>query len=262
MKKIIFVLVIISFVPFVNAQVPGYMGKRLTIGYANYFNLALLGPTRENFDVGFNSTHCINLEYSIKNRTNLCFSFQAMNTGVEDHQHFYYNFKDQYGNEHNVAYAYNLNVPMQLYSHNIGVGLKFFKGGTFAPVGKYNKLEFLLFFTHLTYNNKAFVASENTNQTFGYNPPKQAVGTGDYSYKTFALIYNFGRQRILFNRIVLDYGTRIGIVPGGFIPILDDTTVSLVNDMSPENLFKYDTYARLFRYQLINVHIGIGFLAF
>ena len=68
------------------SQVAGYLGKRFSIGYSNYFMVAGLGPvanapSKDELS-GLNSTHCLNLEYTIQNRTNFCISFQTLKTGV------------------------------------------------------------------------------------------------------------------------------------------------------------------------------------
>lgn len=259
MKQIFIFSFLLSFT-LSYSQVAGYMGKRVALGYSNYFMLAGLGPTYESRDVGFNTTHCFNAEVSIKKRTNLCLSFQMMKTGVDDHQNFEYNTIDQFGNSQNYTYRYSSAKPMKLVSNNVSIGFKFFGRAYIAPVGKYKKLELLLLLNDLTYDKTAFTGTDNS--TYGTVPPARSIGTGNYNYKTIAIAYTIGRQRVIADRIVLDFGTRIGIVPAGLIPLTDDLYISLINDQSPENLFKFDTYARQLRFQLINFHIGIGFLAF
>jgi hypothetical protein len=246
-----------------NGQTPGYMGKHLTIGYSNNFFPALIGPTAKSQDVGINATHSFNLEYTIKNRTNLCVSYQRLKTGVDFNYELSEEYVDQYGSYENALYRYRpkSRLPSQLISNNICLGLKFFNSGALAPVGKYRKFELVLLFPKLTYESNAFVA-----ETYSYNYDttytlKKNIGTGEYSFKSFALTYTFGRQRVLFDRIVLDYGFQLGVHPIGMLSYINSdlefTTSSNVGSYS-----RALTNQRLLRYESFNFHIGLGLLAF
>ncbi len=240
------------------AQVSGYMGKRFFIGYDNYFAPTLAPTSGKTEGLRFNTTNCLNVEYAVKERTNFCLSFQYFKTGVMNKTAFSYIDSNQYGGVSSLMVTYNPlpNIPMQLKSSNIAVGLKFFNRGYLAPLGKYTKVELLIFFNNLTYDKKGFTSSD-----YGYNT-NVTVGTGEYSYKNFALTCTFGRQRILFDRLVLDMGTRIGFVPGPMFNVLYGGILSMNSTVTDEDRFKTDVANRIFRHELINFHIGIGFLAF
>ncbi|OFY84012.1 MAG: hypothetical protein A3F72_18500 [Bacteroidetes bacterium RIFCSPLOWO2_12_FULL_35_15] len=249
--KIIVFLILVSSTVF--AQVPGYMGKRFVIGYENYFFPAFYGPGKNNanpgpsFSPGFNTTHCLNIDYTVKQRMNVCFSLQHLRTGIA--------YKgDDYAYPKESKYSGNFSTPAQLTSNNIGFGFKVFRRGNIAPVGKYQKFEILLFFEKVKYENNNFTTHE---QNYYENVPI-TLGTGEYTYRNFAITYSLGKQRIFFNKLVMDYGIRAAITP-----VVIPTglyTVDNVRDM--DDRFKVDSRFRIFRQQLFNFHIGLGFLAF
>jgi hypothetical protein len=252
------------------AQVPGYMGKRFSIGYSNYFMLSAIGPTAnaDNADgtVGINTTHCLNLEYAIKRRTNFCFTVQTGKTGMDPGGLLYvtpYNF---YNGSSNYTYTYGEHPfkPMQIRSVNIGLGFKFFQQGTLAPIGKYKKIEALWMVNHLTYKSTAFTTY------YGSTSQTAALGTGDYVYNTIAFTYTMGRSRVLFDKMVLDYGIRFGVMPApvlrvvfaGFFYDLPSSSNAYYSSTYYDDVFKTSVNNRLFRSQLFNFHIGLSFLAF
>jgi hypothetical protein len=246
-----------------TAQVPGYMGKRLTLGYSNNFFAAIIGPPAQSYDMGINTTHSFNIEFTIKPRTNFCLSYQMFNTGVTTNHTFVNSTQDQYGNVYNVESHFDPvpNKPMELHSNNVCIGFKFFNAGSLAPVGKYRKLELVLMFTELSYPPNSFF-TYNYNYGFGGNDgvSRSSLGTGNYNFKSFALTYSLGRQRVLFNRLVLDYGLQFGFVPAGVFATLNSEG-DFSDASTPENVFRQETNKRLFRHQLFNFHIGLGFLA-
>jgi hypothetical protein len=254
MKRLLYIFLIQA--AFANAQVVGYMGKRLIIGYSNNFSIAGVGPTAESYDPGFNTTHCFNLEYIIKNRTNFCLSYQMLKTGVEIPYDFYVQtYNSAYGYSEGVSYTYAGSAPMQVSTKNFGIGFKFFPQGTLSPIGKYRKLELLLLFSDFTYPRNSFDYYNSTD----YTMKKGSVGTGDYSFKTFAITYTMGHQRVLFNRIVFDYGIQFGFLPAGAFGYLTDG--EFTTGGSYESVFRQETNQRLFRHQMFSFHLGLGLLA-
>lgn len=249
-------------------QVPGYMGKRFSIGYSNYFFLSALSPTANatssGSELGINSTHCINLEYSIKNRTNFCLSVQKSKTGIDPGEIYIENYDGSNYNSYYAKYSLKPYKPMQINSYNIGLGFKFFSTGSLAPIGKYKKVEVLLLLNHLEYDKNAFLF---TSYTSTGGSTYLAFGKGDYKFNTVSASYTMGRSRVFFDRIVLDGGIRFGVVPAGFLSVLLDS-----EDYSSSPLYsnaegirkglRRDTYTRLFAFQAINIHLGLSFLAF
>ncbi len=237
------------------------------MGYSNYFFLSGIGPTAyssvPNGELGLNTTHCINFEYTIKDRTNVCLSVQKSKTGMDPGDIYYVVYNSSYQDTYTANYKEKPYKPLQIDSYNIGLGFKFFKSGTLAPIGKYKKLEFLILLNNLTYKKDAFYIYDYNSQQSAY----VTIGRGDYNFNTISIAYTMGRSRVLFDRFVFDGGIRFGFVPGGVNALLNpDGDVFSEGSYSArtfnERDFKNATYTRLFRYQLVNFHLGIGFLAF
>ncbi len=250
------------------AQVSGYLGKRFSIGYSNYFMAAGFGPVANaesnEFLTGINSTHCVNMEYTIAKRINFCLSLQTLKTGVNPTKNYQKQISSpDYLPPLTLTYSPKPYLPMQLRTINIGLGCKFFHFGTLAPIGKYNKLEFLLFLSHLTYDpNNSFQSSASGQSV--YTPLNGDAG--DYQFKSFALAYTVGRSRVFWDKIVLDYGLRLAISNGIFTymgnALWDDTGNSSYGSTDITKAMRQDVNKRIFREQLVNFHIGISFLAF
>lgn len=261
-KFLIFLIIISSSV---FSQVPGYMGKRLIVGYSNYFMVGFKGPgpinavpSNEN-SLTLNNVHCLNFEYAHNQHKMLCFSGQYLRTGIAYNNGlsggpFDLRNIGDYPYPNSCKYVGNYSTPALLTSFNIGIGIKSFKHGYLAPVGKYDKFEFLFLFEKIKYDYKNFVQSDN----YGSTDIPYPLGTGEYSYKNFAIVYSFGRQKVLNDKIVLDYGLRVS-----YTPLFNIFSAVQMNDASTiEEHFKYETRSRIFREQLFNLHVGIGFLAF
>ncbi len=248
----------------VAAQVPGYIGKRFSIGYSNYLFPSLFFPsakTTEPFTLGLNTTHCINLNYVIKNRTSFCFEIQTNKTGLSIKEiQTYYALSSGNTLLGNVIYQTKDKLPMQMNSINFSIGFKFFNRGFIAPLGKYWKLEFLLIASKVRYEKNSFYYGAITPDNLIVTP----IGLGVYNYKSFAVAYTIGRQRIFKDVLIIDTGIRFGLVPE---PIIEEVISSVFDGSSNavwsmEDQVKSDVKFRLFTQQLISFHIGIGFLAF
>lgn len=220
-KKVVVYLLLISCS--VYSQVPGYLGKRFSIGYSNYLFPSMLNPSfnsTDSYELGLNTTHCINAEYAIRKRTNFCFSVEFFKTGFRS------------------IGTYNYGSTLKkLESTNVSLGFRFFRPGFIAPVGKSQKLEFLLL------SNKIY------KETF--------------ESKSFAIALTFGRQHVFFNSIIVDTGFRFGVSTNAvFNIIINDVFEFNSSAATYDSEQKQNINERLFASQLFNFHIGIGFLAF
>lgn len=253
MKKIAFLFFLIVVINS-NAQVAGYMGKRFSFGYENYFFIAFAGPTVHHSNrttptgfnlLGINNVHCLNFDYVIKNNKSICFSFQHFKTGLDYRIHPHYD---------GAYYTGDLRKPAVLISNNIGVGLKIFKRGYVAPVGRYLKIELLLLLYDIKYNNVQFKLSDPYSSAEVY----VSRGNGNYNFSNYSISFALGKQKILYNKIILDYGIRMALKPGIFFTTWND------NDTrnSTKETFDFDAQYRILRQQFFNFKVGIGFLAF
>ena len=258
LKNILSLLVIIYSISCFS-QLSGYMGKRFTIGYSNYFFPALVGANATSKEISMNTTHCINVEYVIHNKINFCVGMQFFKTGVlkKSYEYKYLNNQNYYSYEATGSAIYKGNKkPMELNTTNIMLGFKFFKSGFIAPVGKYQKLDVIVLLDKLIYSKDAFV-----DESRDKGSKNVTLGIGTYDYTTLSIGYTVGRQRVLFNSIILDTGVRFGISPNG---IFDSTFGNLGGDYNKsfEEELKQTVNYRIMGAQLFNVHIGIGFLPF
>jgi|GEM_PF-2264564 len=238
------------------SQVPGYMGRRLIAGYSTYVSPALVSPTAQHASPGVNITHCFNLEYVIRNRTMVCVGYQMLNTGTEKTDGYGYLDATPYGyyDFQTATYRPDNRLPMQLKGRNISFGFKFFRRGVLAPAGAYQKLEMIVMSNNVTYQKNGFYPQ-------GSLTSRLTLGTGDYDFKNVAFALTLGREHVFFDRVAVDAGLRFGIMPGVVLgkmgDFLFDTSSNSYNTQIQQN-----ANWRLQGTQLINFHIGIGFLAF
>jgi len=253
-----------------NAQVPGYMGKRAVIGYSNYFMLGFKGPGPNNSasadDASFtlNNAHCLNFDYAYKQRKMVCLSAQYIRTGLAydkgiQNDYDLWDFASsgtssystvEYPYPGETKYVGSFSKPALLTSVNMGIGVKMFKNGFIAPTGRYRKLEVVLLFEKLKYDSQNFSTVDDT---------LKVLGKGEYSYKNIAFAYTMGKQRILNDKFVLDFGIRFA-----YTPAMNIITIAAGDEFANnvESYFRRASNLRMARQQLVNFHLGIGFLAF
>ena len=260
--KNIFLLILLA--SFCNAQISGYMGKRFSVGYSNYFFPGLKGPgasdasAQHEFSPAFNAVHNLNIEYVKSNRKMLCASAQYMKTGIayykEHYDDSFFGFFYDATYPNNLDYRGTFSKPAVLTSINYAIGLKTYRKGFIAPIGKYQKIDFILLFEKVKYDNARFY-----DQYTDTLVKSSAVGTGEYNYTNFSIAYTLGKSKMISNVIILDYGIRFAYAPAinvGTVLFSD----AIATDM--QGYYRSRSDMRIFRQQLINFHLGISFLAF
>lgn len=226
-----------------SQKTTGYMGKRFVISYGGDFIPAGSATAKSATGGGFNSSHSLNFEYTVRRTNNICLSFRYFKTGIVVPGLSEYKPKDK--------------LPMQLSSYNLGVGYKCFFDGFYAPVGKYVKPEFLLLINDVRYQKDGFLYFTQTGYQY------QLMGSGYQRLVNFGITYQVGFQRIFMDKIVLDGGLRIGLMfngalqnIGGIAFDVSTYTTSLSGKISNE------VNNRIMLHEFFNLHVGIGFLAF
>ncbi|MCX6297053.1 MAG: hypothetical protein NTX97_13530 [Bacteroidetes bacterium] len=266
MKKTNIFLFLFFFTIVANGQVAGYMGKRFTIGYSNYFMAGFKGPgpvksgPSDEASFTINNTHCFNLEYAHKQRRMVCLSGQYLRTGIAYDRGrsngLLSSSSSDYPYPEGARYGGGFSKPVLLTSMNVGLGVKFFKSGFIAPTGRYRKLEVLMLFESVKYDKDNFRKSVNGDVS---QDTLYTLGKGVYKFKNVSFVYSFGKECILNDKIVLDYGIRVALTPQ-FNIITLMAGDEFIN--STEDYFRHQANMRITREQLVNFHIGIGFLAF
>lgn len=263
MKKLAFIFILISQVAI--AQLSGFMGKRVVVGYHNLFFPSIIGPVSNSIDGGINTIHCLNIETVIKQRVSFYTSLQYFRTGVLPTQTFQYYYSGYDSNGNSISEMYYVKYhgkdyrPMLLSSFNVALGFRIYASGNLAPLGKYFQPELILMFEKLKYDTDGFDVDLSYN-SYNYERIKN-FGTGESRYTSFVLAANIGVQRFLFNKIAVDYGIRFGFSPPGWIGFLRTRFFEDSADSLNKN-FRIASNERLFRQQLLMLHIGIGIPTF
>jgi hypothetical protein len=244
MKRSFFIL-FLSLSSFVYSQItPAYKGKRFILS-------ARLGASF----LSFNSIAGVSdKSYKIKNIAGASADFVVSRNKSLSAIYENFTIKMPYPNTINYDYA-SLNIPAILNAQKIGLGIKLYRRGYIAPVGKYVKIEAQFITSKIDYEK--FILYQ-TN----YYERSTSLGVQSIRYNTFSLNYTIGRTRILFNTLVLDYGLRLGVTPYILTTLGDLFEYSNQNFNIDYNYFEYYGKQRIFVQQIINIHLNIGFLAF
>lgn len=253
-----------------SAQVPGYMGRRFSVGYSNDFFPRLpfmqLTANEMSKDHIFNASHCLEIDYVKSHKLSLCGGFQYskmdfVKAGVDNQ------IDADYDEGGAVYYLPADGKPMKIISRNLAIGLKFFKHNYIAPYGKYNKLELVFCFNKILMDQDALYTQDRYSSSKGIIYKKQTF-TGDIDkFKNLVVAFTVGKQRMISHRMILDWGVRMGVSTNAVFRSLDlFEDLSLISGVSPgssfENGLKTDAHLRVFSSQLFRVHLGLKFLAF
>ncbi|MFL5764232.1 MAG: hypothetical protein ACJ77K_09840 [Bacteroidia bacterium] len=254
MKKgclFIFSIFLLHFVQYAQKDpVPGYMGKRCVIGYTVLAHPSFpdvtesIGTSDPHDYPWLNMTHAATFEYFMPKRTSLCLGFQYSRLWLG------------YLSGH-IASSYrgkgNQKYPALLNTEAITIGFKSFAKGSIAPLGRYFRMDVLVLF------NKFHADPEGiTHSEFGIDPVTHRYGNYWVPVKEKEMTLTsfgggasigLGRQRIFFDRLVVDSGIRLCIA------LAQDPANSSYSN-------SFNVTSRVFYNQFINFRLGIGFLAF
>mgnify|MGYP000538053278 CR=1 FL=1 len=254
-----------------SQEVSGYLGKRLIVGYSTYFMPGLKGPgpfvsnSAAEASPTINNVHCLNVDFAHKQNKMISFSGQYMLTGVaydngKSNGTFFgdmFRSESYYPYPEGHRYVGDFSKPARLRSFNFSIGMKRYARGYIAPIGRYRKFEAILFCEKLTYDYQNF-AIPDPNGNYEYDYIKDPLGTGEYKFKNIAFACTFGNQLALNDKIVLDYGIRFAYSPALNIITLAESDAYT----RATGFFRRESNLRIAKQQLVNFHIGIGFLAY
>jgi len=203
------------------SQVSGYMGKRFTVGYS-------LSPmvSLPNDEAKVALVHSLGLSYVVGRRHEFVF---------------------------NTAYSKKKDQPLEGLDHSsfsFSLALKIYSRAriTSAPLGRYIRWDVLMNTNKISYpgySDEMYDYQNNTSSSV-------LRSGGSVSYKSLGLAYGFGKQRIFFDNLVLDYGLRFGF------------TFPLAASEIYKNAHEGEIYdqTETFFTPFFNVRLGLGFLAF
>ncbi len=243
-----------------NAQAPGYLGKRLFISANGSAIPAFQGPTASNGGLGdtyngatntiaFSTRFGLEAGYALSRKNAVTFTLDYAKTGMRTYMETPYQLNSpDYVDRHYLFY--NLNC----YTFDLGYqGYKLEKGAI-APMGRY--FSFHLFATsasgEIIQKRTEFNNSFNkTHADLGVNPTYLMGGFG----------LEWGKNTIIGNSFFINTTLRFNLTTGVF------KTNSLQNGASlgtyqQENQERFDVAAaeRLFYHSLFMVKFGIGIL--
>ncbi len=267
MKKILFsFFILLVFMP-CFAQVSGYLGKRMSIGYSNYFfpRIPAISLTSGTVpaDKKMNSTHCLDMDYIVAPRVSVCLSGQFSRMGLFSYGNKIYVESRGNSNGNNVEYLPDDESNLYLNTTNISFGIKIFKERYLNPFGRYRKLELIVMMNKVNADENGFYS---VNRDYGSIVTKTPypLSSDETKSKSIVVAYTMGKQRILFNKLVLDWGVRLGINQSyvfrniGLLGALGGSNY----DNSIGRKLKEEAIARTVGSQFINLHLGLRFLAF
>ena len=169
MKTNYFFIIALFFCLNTTAQVPGYMGRRFSVGYSNDFAPRIAGLCLTDGKVSenrsFNATHCFDIDYALSRRLSLCAAFQYSKmdflVGGKDNPMYVEGYKYS-----TVYYLPPNDLPMDLSSKNVSIGLKFFRKNYINPFGRYTKVELILCMNTIDVFQNAFYTKTNDFPVF------------------------------------------------------------------------------------------------
>lgn len=198
MKKALYTLLLLAFLPGAGqSQVPGFMGKKLQVGY-NFTCMPLLsfaGEQTESF-VGLAIRHDLMLSYCIGRRTEIfgmyCYANRkGIGSGGD------YTYTD--ANSNQVVFIPD-QKPFAYQASYIGGGFKFYTSRYIAPVGKY----FRLHFRHLTFGVKDGLAGKIYEQSSQLTT-STILKSKTNKLSAINLGFGMGSHRVINDRLLFNW---------------------------------------------------------
>lgn len=227
------------------AQNPGYQGRRFSLNYnLNFFN-ALNNPNAAGQSgwFSFNTAHYGMLDATVSKRISLGVSFRYLRTAFKFDESFEVPVIEQYSMTSKNVTSSSIGVTE---SYSVGIYGRFFFRGNIAPLGTYWKpgIDLVFYKVYPGHPEPRFCESCAEPYFRNWSP-----------YKTLALSLELGQNRILFDRLFIDYGVRLALYP--FLgPSSQNTTVD--ND----TYLKVVPLKRIAAHDFFNVKLGVGVLLF
>jgi hypothetical protein len=228
------------------AQVPGYMGRKISLNYAFCFSNAFSFPTAKGNTglFAFNKIHQLDIDFVVARRTSLGITATYAKTSFPWADHFSYEstYTGSYYNQ--IIFRTRDIGVLNVYSG--GIYLKRFFKGYIAPLGCYFKPGINLDILAAQIGNPVSISGD-TLSDLGL----RVVNASPYF--TWHISAEIGQTHIFWNRLILDYGLRLGINPLG----LDYINSGRQNSLHFVQSLSRDRALSMF---LVNARIGVGIL--
>ncbi len=245
-KKLLFLFCILFLSSAGFSQVAGYMGKRFIITHYSFYFPAFKQPSfRSTQGFKMNVTKALGVDIAATGRSSICFAVQYILTGISYQNAVGYNYSY-------IQHEEGSTIPAKLNVMQYSIGLKKFSRRSFAPIGFYMKWE--MFFQQYIIKYDPLDFYTYGSDGYYYSPQYRALdgGSGLVKMKGIGSAFSIGKQRIFWDKIVVDYGIRASLsapLPYRFANAVESSMAA-------------KAYDRVLNNQLLNVKLGIGFLAF
>lgn len=271
MKYKILILILFSSSLHIWAQAPGYMGKRMVLGYGFHFSPAILGANAQNQSIfgnggsaetgtmAFNALHEGYLEFATGYRFSVGLSCKFYKTAY-DNPAYINTYKDvsfSASSDHPAGYYNITGLSICLYGKLYGKRYVAPWGRyiIFGPVINIRKTEYdpsVMYVKGFSYNN-SYYSEETTFANFG--PAKQ-------SFTGFNLLFGWGRNRMIGNRITIDYGASVQVF--SVFSLLFDAVGSdfSFSQKTEINYIEKTSAQRVRGVNRFNAFVKLGFLLF
>lgn len=283
---IIIVLLSFTFGTLFSQEAPGYMGKKLVIGYSTVGapSLFRVNSNGKNgidlFPPGFkfpmNYGHKITGTYSINRKASYGASIEMYKTGV-DYSGVYITQADIEDDRLLDSYTYRGGYAV-LNSYGLSFFKSYYSDGI-SPLGRHQNVGLKIVYSTTDMASLNFYDSYNNANNNGVERKYQAPSKTPSSLN-WGLTYGMGINRILFDRLVFNIGFEVALMLSALSEWGEDwntyydfTDYTGVNNSSgvieynknlssESELHKKMGSERVFTSQFFNLKIGIGFLAY
>jgi hypothetical protein len=215
--------------------IPGYMGKRFTVGFTEMFSPNFYG-IYSTPSPGPVFSHSLGINYVITKQTELCLAGRFYNRNIAD---VYYS----------PSARNDVNYLFKMSTLEYSFGFRRFYRSKFAPLGGYTKWEFMYLkgaVKYDPYQEYQYDYNTQTNITIS-----KSGGKG--SLHGFGASFSKGRQRVFEDKLVVDFGFRA--------TLMAMTATRDGSDGHGEDLASTAAASVTF-VPIANVFLGLGFLAF
>lgn len=264
-----------------SAQISGYQGKRSVFTYNMTYFPALTSPNANNNSgfAAFNIGHIVKGEWILTRKSSfgLQSRFYKATANFND-ENISYNARvtDQNGNfvstNPNAVYT----VPFDeesgaLSGFSVGMFYRFYGSKSLAPLGNYFQMSLESMSYKVTPNGQSLSNQNNVRLggIFGANLAPGQVATlpdvqEDSRWNAIAFSFDFGRQRVIFDRLVWNIGIQNSyIIAGNGVSGLQQVFVedAFGREYEEEEYLATRGRRRLSGLLFLNIYMGIGFLA-
>jgi hypothetical protein len=237
-KTVLIAAMVCLYTAYINAQAPGYMGKKNVAGYGFNFGPALIGATPG--PVPLNMIHDFSIDHALGSKW-------LGGISLRYYQTIYDNRAPLYGSSVYPSSNYFIR------GFTIALNFKHFGRNYVAPWGSYFMMCPVVNIVRTSYDPYMHVLDKTKDQRdtllFDFGPTKQTFINPD-------ILFGWGKSRIIADKFVIDYGLNFQLfaVLAPLTRILDDLKLSESDYISSTYRNRTDGVNRL------NLYIRLGYL--